>query len=562
MKSFTLFIFIATVFIIHLNLPLLSSSAIAEYNEEQVIVFPLVRKRGTGRGRAVQSDGSVFRTVDFTRRESDGVYWTDIRIGTPPQTFSVIVDTGSSSIAVPCKNCDCGPHNQYDPTLSTTVEFTGQTYSQCYSEGSCNTGKILTDLACFGPTCLSNETVRHRFGCCDRYARAFKAQEADGIVGISGAQDTLIADLRSHHNLKKDMFSLCFGRISGTLTVGGYYHHPLQEDLVWVPFASSGYFYTVSVQGISVNGVSAMPSNWFQSPIIDSGSTFTYLPRDAHAACSRLLDDNCSSGKCGQKNPPGTPTEDARDSLGCYGVPSSLPNSEIDSWLIETFPTISFKFANGASLCIPPPTYMFLSKRDPKIFCIGLLADSKMVLGAITMSDFTIVFDHEQNRVGFARSDCDGNRNVTCCSKPCPGSSFVYPSSKPTTPPPTLESWALQEHSQEDYYTEAPTTSLEPNATRTPTPEHIPTFWQGKVRVLSGFFFFLGIFFTCFCAGMIWLCCPTKPKTTVRSATGASNAGTGVKFQAVTQQVIDEDDVLESGNQQELEQEDKHLINN
>jgi hypothetical protein len=486
----------------------------------EVVSFPLERRRNTG--RRMDDATIVFRSVGFAKRESDGVYWTTIRIGTPPQSFSVIVDTGSSSIAIPCKGCDCGNHNQFDASLSSTVEQTGQRYTQCYSEGSCNSGELLSDLACFGDNCQHNETARHRFGCCKTYAHAFKVQDADGIIGLSGSPDTLIAHLRVQNNLRRNMFSLCFGRIGGTLTVGGYYHRLLVEDPIWVPFASAGMFYTVAITGVGVGGTTIDYTHTGALPIVDSGSTFTYFPSLIHAKVTQAFNDHCAIAGhgLGTRNPPGTPVEDIRDSIACFAPPANVDDT--DKWLLQSFPTISIKFGDQ-TLCIPPPTYFFLSKRDTRSFCVGILKDSKFVLGAITMSDFTVIFDQDNKRVGFARSNCDGNREVTCCSKKCPGSSFQYPG---TSVAPS--SFARQQTDDGNAT----------NATNAPVDERVPSFWEGNVRVVSGLFFFLGIFFALFCACAVWLCTPTK-RSAVAEATG-QGAPKRSEFQRI-QPTADED---------------------
>ena len=91
---------------------------------------------------SVQSAASLIRSVRdhharLTRAEGliterltnfrDTLYFGTLGIGTPPQNFSVIFDTGSANVWVPGLRCNtfrCGRRPRYNCTASATCERT------------------------------------------------------------------------------------------------------------------------------------------------------------------------------------------------------------------------------------------------------------------------------------------------------------------------------------------------------------------------------------------------------------------------------------------------------
>merc|ERR1719171_3088178 len=75
-------------------------------------------------------------------------YWGTIKIGTPPQEFKVIFDTGSGNLILPGKSCDmpgCNPHKKYSPKDSSTAATVVNEKGEGSTDVSFGTGQIQGD---------------------------------------------------------------------------------------------------------------------------------------------------------------------------------------------------------------------------------------------------------------------------------------------------------------------------------------------------------------------------------------------------------------------------------
>ena len=265
-------------------------------------------------------------------------YYADVFVGTPPQKFTVITDTGSTLMAFPCYDCrDCGRHMdpKYDPRQSSTSHAvscrdalcrTGSCshdglcqYQQSYAEGSSLNGVFYTDAVYIGDDDNAAHGAQHakygleafKFGCHRHEGGLFTGQMADGIMGLGSGENSIIPALWASNKLQSYVFSLCMSAEGGALTLGQVDTSLHSSPVKWAGMSVSG-FYVVSVAGFALTSygsasdvsarrytsVTSLPHAPWNSPhtIVDSGTTFTYIPSSSYNALRSAIDSFCSGG--------------------------------------------------------------------------------------------------------------------------------------------------------------------------------------------------------------------------------------------------------------------------
>eukprot|EP00743_Colponemidia_sp_Colp-15_P008523 GILK01009271.1.p1 GENE.GILK01009271.1~~GILK01009271.1.p1 ORF type:complete len:558 (-),score=40.79 GILK01009271.1:325-1962(-) len=414
--------------------------------------------------------------------ETLGYYYTDIWVGTPPQRQSVIVDTGSSLLAFPCSGCSqCGTHldKPFNTSASSTAKFVdcrpeyrcsscGASntcgYYQGYSEGSTLAGVYMYDRVFLGDTYEPNSDVNVTFGCHTRESGLFVSQKADGILGLAyashGSQHfpTIIDALTEKRaDVNKDVFSLCLSAAGGGLfVVGGWNSSVHLEEPLFTPITRETY-YVVQMHDMLLGGKSIEAGsaiwNTHYGTVIDSGTTFAYLPTQAYTRLISAFNRFCSE--------PGHCLHDSRRNVrsskqACYVMSSGDANTTAAR--IQTFPVLDVIF-EGIAVKWRPSEYLYSPNNVGDVFCLGIddNGPTGTVLGGIFMREFDIIFDRQNKRIGFARADClfgNGHRpydpssssfngSVSCYPPPCHVTCFVngtcsHSSGSPSSPTPPI----------------------------------------------------------------------------------------------------------------------------
>jgi hypothetical protein len=331
--------------------------------------------------------------------------------------FALIVDSGSTVTYVPCSDCEqCGKHQdpKFQPEMSSTYQPVkcnmdcncDDDREQCvyereYAEHSSSKGVLGEDLISFG-----NESQltpqRAVFGCETVETGDLYSQRADGIIGL-GQGDLSLVDQLVDKGLISNSFGLCYGGMDvggGSMILGGF-DYP--SDMVFTdsdPDRSP--YYNIDLTGIRVAGKQlSLHSRVFDGEhgaVLDSGTTYAYLPDAAFAAFEEAVMREVSTLK--QIDGPDPNFKDT-----CFQVAASNYVSELS----KIFPSVEMVFKSGQSWLLSPENYMFRHSKVHGAYCLGVFPNGKdhtTLLGGIVVRNTLVVYDRENSKVGFWRTNC------------------------------------------------------------------------------------------------------------------------------------------------------------
>jgi hypothetical protein len=165
---------------------------------------------------------------------SNAQYYGVVEVGTPPQKFTVIFDTGSSNLWVPqinCKNCGYwwmnGGKSKYDHSKSSTYKVDGSDFHIQYGSGDV-TGSFSVDSVTLAQDIVITDQKFAEVSDAGGLGMGYMMGKFDGILGLGfeglalGGAKTVFRNAIEQGQVKKGMFAFALGdNADGELTFGG-----------------------------------------------------------------------------------------------------------------------------------------------------------------------------------------------------------------------------------------------------------------------------------------------------------------------------------------------------
>jgi cathepsin D len=326
---------------------------------------------------------------------SNAQYYGSLTIGTPAQDFSILFDTGSSNLWVPCHGCPisniaCLLHKKFNCKESSTCTNTGQEFKIEYGSGSMD-GTVDDDVVCFGSgedTSFCTDKSQG-FACAkDEPGLAFVLAKFDGILGM--AWDSISVDkiaqpmdqIFNHPACTQQLFAFWLNRddesqVGGEMTLCDLDKKHYKGDIVYENLTGTDYW-RINIGGLKVGDEQIVGT---AAAIIDTGTSLLVGPTELVSQIQTIIG----------------------------GFPIAPGEYVVLCNLVEFLPTLHITIG-GRDFALKPEDYILKESEEGVDICIvgisGLdfppSVGDLWILGDVFIGRYYSVFDHANKRVGFA----------------------------------------------------------------------------------------------------------------------------------------------------------------
>ncbi|XP_043572468.1 pepsin A-like [Chiloscyllium plagiosum] len=316
-------------------------------------------------------------------------YFGTISIGTPPQSFIVIFDTGSSNLWVPsgyCTSAACNDHRKFNPQASSTFQLSNKYVSIRYGTGS------MTGVLGYDTVRVSSIGITHQeFGLSTSEPGTFLYYaKFDGILGLAypniaaSAATTVFDNMMSEHLVTQPLFAFYLTRQDGQsgseVVFGGVDPNHYTGEINWVPVTQEGYW-QILVDSVKINGQIVA----------------------CHGGCQAIVDTGTSLIVG-----PSSPIQTIQNMIGARLESYSM--YVVDCRMLPSMPYVTFTI-NGIDYPLSPSAYVLQRNINGAESCMSgfssmalPVSEQLWILGDVFIGVYYSIFDRGNNRVGLARA--------------------------------------------------------------------------------------------------------------------------------------------------------------
>jgi len=221
---------------------------------------------------------------------SNAQYYGVVEIGSPPQSFQVIFDTGSSNLWVPKVGCThCGlpfisHKSKYDDSKSSTYVADGSDFEIQYGSGSVS-GFFSRDDVTLGDDILIKNVEFAEVADAGGLGMAYSIGKFDGILGMGftsisvGGVPTIFEEAIKQNAVDQPLFAFYLGdNEDGELTFGGYDSSKFEGDLEYVDLEAATYW-EIALDSLEAGSYKKDSADGKITAIVDSGTSLMTGPR-------------------------------------------------------------------------------------------------------------------------------------------------------------------------------------------------------------------------------------------------------------------------------------------
>ena len=225
-------------------------------------------------------------------------YYGSFQIGSGGETFTGVMDTGSSDIWIPNKSCQskgCQGKHTFNTASSSTFKSTGKSISIMYGTGSMNGTEGLDSITLAGLT-----VEQQGFAVADYVADFFAQMPFDGVFGLGYkalSEDnipTWFQNAAKDGTIPVEQFSFYLSNNADSsdsrMIIGEYDKSYFKGDISWNPLEAitrretKELYYNIRVKGASIAGKPLNSNCGDQGcpAIVDSGTSYLMVPMELY----------------------------------------------------------------------------------------------------------------------------------------------------------------------------------------------------------------------------------------------------------------------------------------